>query len=209
MREHGAQVESYKGRRLIIAEHHAAPASSDPGAAPLAARPGVGLSLAFLEPGLVALGSTALVRGAIDLKEGMKDGGESVRTNAEIMDLVRSLERGNVWAVGRFDTLSAQANLPSRVADQLPPITWFSVSGRVNGGILGEIRAQTRDEDSANNLRDVVRGVMAVGKLQAAAHPELEVLLRSLQLGGTGTTVALSFELPAELLDVVGALQAR
>jgi hypothetical protein len=182
MREHGASEETYKGRQVLIA-----PQGGD------------GLSLAFVDPGLVALGSTALVRRAIDLREG----GESVRNNGEMMDLVRSLDRGNVWAVGRFDALRAQANLPARVASQLPPLTWFAVSGRVNGGLLGEIRAQTRDEASANELRDVVRGVIALGKLQADSHPELEVLLRSLQLGGTGSTVALSFELPADLIDLL------
>jgi hypothetical protein len=75
----------------------------------------------------------------------------------------------------------------------------------VNGGILGEVRAQTRDEESASNLRDVVRGVLAIGKLQANAHPEFATVLRSLQLGGSGPTVALSFEIPAEVVDVLGA----
>jgi hypothetical protein len=184
MREHGAEVEDYKGRRLLVANHN-----------------GNSLSLAFIEPGLVALGTAELVRNAIDLK----DGGDSVRSNSEIMNLVRSLDRGNVWAVGRFDALTAQANLPARVANELPPITWFSVSAHVNGGFLGELRAQTRDEESANSLRDVVRGVIALGKLQADAHPELEPVLRTLQLGGTGSTVALSFEVPAEVIDLLGA----
>lgn len=190
MREHGASVEDYNGRRLLVNDRNTVPH---------------GLSLAFVDPGLVALGSTALVRGAID----RKDGGESVRNNDEMMDLVRSLERGNVWAVGRFDSLSSHANLPPRIANQLPPITWFSVSGRVNGGLLGEIRALTHDEESATQFRDVVRGIIALGKLQADAHPELEVLLRSLQLGGTGTTVALSFELPADLIDALARPSAR
>jgi hypothetical protein len=184
MREHGARLEDYKSRRLIIGEHD-----------------GHSLSVAFLDPGLVALGTTELVRNAIDLK----DGGDSVRANDEIMDLVRSLERGNVWALGRFDVLTAQAHLPSRIAGGLPPITWFSASANVNGGLLGELRAQASDEESANSLRDVVRGVIAVGKLQADAHPELQPVLRSLQLGGTGSTVALSFEIPAEVIDLLGA----
>ena len=181
MREHGAVLEEYRGRRLLV---NTAPHP---------------LSLAFVSPGLVALGTTALVRNAIDLK----DGGQNVRQNDEMMTLVRSLERGNVWAVGRFDSLAATANLPPRIASQLPPITWFAVSGHVNGGLLGEVSAQTRDEESASQFRDVVRGVIALGKLQADAHPELEVLLRSLQLGGTGNTVSLSFELPADLIDVL------
>jgi uncharacterized protein DUF3352 len=180
MREHGAAEETYKGRRMFAAQ--------DGGAT---------MSLAFIDPGLVAVGSSTLVRGAID----RKDGGLSVRTNDEIMTLVRSLDRGNVWAVGRFDALAAQANLPSQVVNQLPPITWFAISGHVNGGLLGDVRMQTRDEESANQFRDVIRGVIALGKLQADTHPELEPVLRSIQLGGSGTTVAVSFELPADTID--------
>jgi hypothetical protein len=178
MREHGAVEETYLGRRLFVKE---------------------GLSLAFVEPGLVAVGSGALIRSAID----RKNGGASVRKNDEMMDLVRSLERGNVWAVGRFDALTAQAAVPPQVARQLPPITWFAVSGKVNGGLLGDVRMQTRDEESANQFRDVIRGFIALARLQADAHPELEGLTRSIQLGGSGTTVAVSFELPAETIDLL------
>jgi hypothetical protein len=100
--------------------------------------------------------------------------------------------------------LTAQADLPPRVASQLPPITWFAVSGHVNGGLLGDIRMQTRDEESAKQFRDVVQGIIALGKLQASEHPELETLLRSIQLSGSGSTVAVSFELPAETIDLLG-----
>jgi hypothetical protein len=144
------------------------------------------------------------VRAAID----RRDGGDSVRSNAEIMGLVRSLPRGNVWAVGRFDVLTSQAKLPPRVATELPPINSFAVSGRVNGGLLGEVRVQTRDEESATQFRDVIRGVLALGKMQADSHPQLDVLVRSLQLGGTGTSVSLSFEFPAELVDLLARPQA-
>ena len=186
MREHGAAEETYQGRRLF--------------AAPDSERPGSGaMSLAFFEPGLVAVGSSALVRAAID----RRDGGESVRNNGDIMALVRSLDRGNIWAVGRFDALTSQARLPANVASQLPPITWFAVSGHVNGGLLGDIQMQTRDEESANQFRDVIRGIIALGQMQADSHPELQGLMRSIQLGGTGTKVALSFDLPAEMIDML------
>jgi hypothetical protein len=187
MREHGAAVEEYNTRRLITAEHK---------------EPGGTLSLAFIEPGLVAVGSSPLVRAAIDLK----NGGQSVATNDDNMNLVGSLERGNAWAVGRFDALASQAKLPSGLAAQLPPITWFAASGYVNGGLSGVLRAESRDTASAENLRDVVRGFLALAKLQTASRPELQTLVQSLELGGTGTTVALSFRLPAELFDLLGVL---
>lgn len=187
MRDHGATVGDYKGVRLITG-------------AESPAHPG-GLSLALIEPGLVGVGSTSLVRAAIDLK----NGGKSVTTNDDMMKLVRSLDGGNAWAVGRFEALASQAQLPSGLAAQLLPITWFAASGHVNGGLRGVLRAEMRDEASANNLRDVVRGFLALAKLQAGSRPDLQTLVQSLDLGGTGTTVALSFHLPAEMFDLLGA----
>jgi hypothetical protein len=199
MREHGAHVEDYKGKRLIVGEVSEG-------------RP-VSFALSFMEPGLAAIGSTKLIRLAIDLHQGganPQTGLESVTGNEELMNLVRSLDSGNnAWAVGRFDALSSQAHLPDSVSSRLPAITWFSVSGHVNGGIRGIIRAEARDDEAANNLRDVMRGFMALAKMQSGSRPELQAMMGSLELGGTGKTVALSFMVPAEVFDVIGAAANR
>lgn len=201
MREHGARVEEYKGVRLIIS-----PAGSADSTAPQARpRQGDALSVAFIEPGLVGLGSALLVRNAIDLKTG----GDNVTANEEMMALVKSLESGNVWAAGRFDALTSQARLPGGLAERLPPMTWFSASGHVNGGLSGVLRAETSDDTSASNLRDVVRGLLALATMQAGSRPEMLAMVQSLQLGGTGTTVTLSFDVPAEVFDSLGASSNR
>jgi hypothetical protein len=197
MREHGATVEEYKGGRLIVAQA----GSADGAAADKLPRPLDALSVTFIEPGLVGLGSTQLVRNAIDLRAG----GDNVTANEEMMSLVKSLESGNVWAVGRFDALTSQARLPGDLAGRLPPITWFSASGHVDGGLSGILRAETRDDESASNLRDVARGLLALAKMQAGSRPEMRATVQSLQLGGTGKSVALSFEVPAEVLDFLGS----
>lgn len=194
MREHGAGVEDYKGVRVITGVPQTSPDGTQAGRMHE-------LSVAFIEPGLVALGSSMLVRNAIDLKAG----GDNVTANEELMKLVESLERGNVWAVGRFDALSSQAQLPDEIATRLPPITWFSASGFINGGVSGVLRAEARDEPSAENLRDVIRGFLALAKMQAGSRPEILAMVQSLQLGGTGTTVALSFEVPEAVFDLLGA----
>jgi hypothetical protein len=183
MRAQGAQAEDYRGKRLITARH-----GSD------------SFSVAFVQPGLVAVGSSPLVRGAIDLQSG----GDNVTNNGELMNLVRSLDSGNAWAVGRFDALRSKAHLPDAMSSQLPPITWFSVSSHVNGGIRGVVRAEASDDQAASNLRDVVRGFVALAKMQAGAKPEFQAVLQSLELGGTGKTVALSFSVPIEVFDVIG-----
>ena len=106
---------------------------------------GAGLSLPSSSPAWSPSASSALVR---QRHRSRKTAATASGRNDDIMTLVRSLDRGNVWAVGRFDALTSQANLPSSVASQLPPITWFAVSGHVNGGLLGDVR-----------MRDPRRGV--------------------------------------------------
>jgi hypothetical protein len=184
MRDHGGRVEDYKGKRVIAAETPQENRS---------------VSLAFLEPGLIAVGSADMVHSAVDLT----GGGASVTSNEAVMHLVRDLDAGNVWAVGRFDALASQAALPAGVSEQLPAIQWFSASAHVDTGVRGIIKADARDEEAATGLRDVIRGVMALVKLQASRRPELDMLLRGLELGGAGKTVALTFDLPSELFDLL------
>ena len=188
MREHGAQVEEYNGKR-VIAQHDVPQPAGD------------SIALTFLEPGLVAVGSGQMLRTAIDLQKS----GENVTKNAALMALMRSLDRGNAWAVGRLDALRTTGRLPEQIASQFPAITWFSVSSRVDSDIHGTVRADARDDEAANNLREVVRGFLALAKLQAGNRPELQTLVQSLELGGTGKSVALSFSISGAVFDAFGA----
>ena len=197
MREHGAQVVDYKDKRIIVA-----PTPTPPPADPNSPAPGTQtkpeFALSFLKPGLVALGSSSLIRRAIDLE----NGGDNVTTNEEVMNLVRSLDSGNAWAVGRFDTLRTTGKLPDAM-NQLPPISWLSVMGQVNTGINGVVRAETTSDEAAKNLRDVVQGFLALGRLQAGSKPEMQAFMQSLQISGSGKTVALSFSLPGTVIDLI------
>lgn len=196
MREHGAQVGQYKGKRLIEAavEKPVDPNTPRPENAP---KP-QDLTVAFLKPGLVALGSSLLVRRAIDLE----NGGDSAVNNEEVMTLVRSLDSGDAWAVGRFDTLRAAAKLPQGIGE-LPPITWFSATGTVNDGINAVLSAEAGTDEAAKNLRDVIQGFVALANLQAGSKPELKAVVQSLELSGTGKRVALRFSVPGRVLDLM------
>lgn len=192
-REHGGVVEDYNGKRLIskgdigIHEGHGRHNSKS-------------MTVAFLEPGVVAVGETGIVKRAIDRRSA-----DSVEGNSEIMNLVKDIDDSNAWAVGRFDALMSQAKLPEGVASQIPSVRLFSASGHINGGINAIIRAEARDDQAAQNLRDVVQGFLALAKLQSNQQPELQALANSLQLSGTGKTVALSFRLPSEVIDALAA----
>lgn len=179
IRERGGIASDYKGKRVLE--------QANPGAAQ------TGLALAFMEPGLLVFGALAGVRQAIDLSAG----GANITTNDDVMGLVRGIESGNAWVVGRFDALTARANLTREMANRLPAITWFSASGRFEGGVEGLVRAEARDEAAAGNLRDVIQGLMALGRLQAGGRSAATAVINSLQLGGQGKTVSLKFSIPA------------
>lgn len=183
--EQGGAVEHYREKRLIsrsaIAEGHDG-------------------TLAFLEPGLVAIGDTRTVKRAIDAQMSAS----SVRSNDELMTLVAQMERGNnAWAVGRFDVLSSHANLPQQLTRQLPPVKWFAAAGHINGGVAGVLRVEATDEAAADLLRRQVSGAMAFGEMMGRSDPRISAALSSVQMSGSGRTVQLSFEVPAELLELL------
>lgn len=188
MREHGAQVEDYKGKRLVVGPANGRQPS---------------LAVAFVEPGFVAIGTTGLVRGAIDLSSG----GTGVTGNEAVMNLVRDLDSGDVWAVGRFDALTSQAQLPPTVRDRIPSIQWFSAMASVDWGLRGTLKVEALNEASAASIRDVIQGIMAFAQLQSGSRPELATLLQSLSLGGNGKTVALAFDVPAGVFDLLDSLR--
>jgi hypothetical protein len=186
VRQHGSTVEDYKGTRLLV--HGQA-----------------GGAVAFLEPGIAAVGTPESVRLAIDTKAS----GQNIRSNDAVMRFVREVDGGNTWGVAHFDSIIGGRQLPPEIASQLPPITWVSASGNVNGGVRTTLRVEARDETAANDLRQVVQGFIALARLQVGKRPEFADLLNSLQLGGTGTTVSLSLEIPSTVIDALGAIAGQ
>jgi hypothetical protein len=185
IREQGGVVEDYKGSRLLVHET-------------------MKLAVAFVEPGLAAIGTPDAVRIAIDTKAS----GADVKDNDELMRLVREVDDGDGWVVARFDAF-ASSRLPADVVKQLPAISWFSATAAIDTGLQGQLRLEARDEESAQNLRQVIQGFVALARLQANQQAQLAELLNSLQLEGVGKTVSVSFAIPSELIDVLGALRAQ
>jgi hypothetical protein len=189
VREQNGTVEDYRGVKLMIV-----PGDNDT------------MGVAFPEAGLAVVGRAEAVRKAIDTKQGASP---DITTNAEVMNHVASMDDANAWAVGRFDAMARQGRLPSQLAGQLPPINWFSARGRINGGVEGVIQAEANTDEAAADLREVVRGFMALARLNTRQSAEITALLNSLQLGGDGRTVTVSFTIPAEVVDAFVALRQR
>ncbi len=184
--QHGGTAELYRDKRLV--SRAAQPEGQGSG------------TLAFLEPGLIAIGDTATIKRAIDAQLSAT----SVTSNDEIMTLVAQIERThNAWAVGRFDVLTSQANLPEQVLRQIPPVKWFAAAGHINGGVSGMVRVEATDDEAAELLRRQVNGAMAFGEMMSRSDPRAAAMLKSLDVSGTGKSVQLSFTVPAELLQMV------
>ncbi|MEE2637198.1 MAG: hypothetical protein VYE68_08215 [Acidobacteriota bacterium] len=183
-RRGGATLSEQAGTRIVSID------TGDPGV----------LAMGFMEPGLVAVGDLTAVQDAADRSTGSAD----ITSNPVMMRLLDHVDNSsNAWAVGRFGDLNALGVVPEEVLARMPPIAAFAVDGRVNGGVSGSLAIEGRDDQAGQNLRDVVRGFMALAQLQTTGRPELQAMIDSLQLGGTGATVTLSFWLPSEALDLI------
>jgi len=186
--EHGAVIGDYQGKSIIT--HHDNDNTND--------TPADDMAVGFVEADLIAFGSVNAVHAAIDAR---RDG--NILSNNDVMKLVNEIDNANAWAVGRFDAIASQAHLPAEVQGYLPAISWFSAATHVNGGVSGTLKAEAKDETSAQNLRDVIQGVLAVAKMGSGNNPAVKAMADSLILSGEGKTVAVAFTVPSELLDVI------
>lgn len=200
-REHkGVQIEEFHGARLLRLVHDSEDSSKSTPPRDGEQHQRKTAVLAFVEPGLLMFGEEAPVKRALSRSA------QNVLTNSEMMGMISEVEgNANLWAVGRVEALAKNAKLPEQIASQIPQVTWFSASSRINGGLSGELRAEARDDDAAKNLREVVQGFLALVRMQAGNKPEMQAMVQSLQLSGTGKTVALSFQVPAEFINAMAA----
>jgi len=201
-REHkNVQIEDFHGARLLRLVHDNEDASSQTTPPRDGERHHMRTAvLAFVEPGLLMFGEE------VPVKRALSRSAETVQTNSEMMNLISEVEgNANLWAVGRVDALAKNAKLPEQIASQIPQVTRFAASSRINGGLSAELRAEARDDEAAKNLREVVQGFLALVKMQAGNKPEMQTLVQSLQLTSSGKSVALSFQVPAEFINAMAA----
>jgi hypothetical protein len=202
--QHGAKIETYKGRKLIL---HDGLASRDAVSihgegAEVSVSKSTG-GVVFLEPGLLGLGDAAALRQAIDASTDQRN----VTSNAEVMGFIAEAERaGNAWVIGKFDAIARNAEIPDEVKSHMPGVQWFLASTRVNGGVTGTLRADATDDKAAEDLRQIVNGGLAAARLMSGKDPQIEAMLRSLQVTGTGKTVGVSFTISPEMLDTIVGL---
>lgn len=158
-------------------------------------------ALAFLDADLLAIGHVDGIRAAIDVAAA----GQGVATNADLMRVINGVEASaDAWLVGHARYLVEQYQyhqIPGQVRSQLEGIDWVTVNANVDRDVHGVIRAETRDESTAQELRSVIGGLLAATRMFAELGPLEAEALGSLRVAGTGSSVELSFRFPGHLLD--------
>ena len=178
-RARGATLGEYEGRRLV----KTVAGESE-------------VAMAFVEDGVVALGSERTIRRAIDLVAT----GDDITSNALLMSMFGNIESGSdAWVIGRLDDSTVPAWLPEVVATQTQKVAAFAATVRINGGVSGMVTVETRDDEAGQNLHDILQGFLVLTRMQTISQPELRTLLDSLKLSTLGTAVSLSFTFPLEI----------
>ncbi len=122
------------------------------------------------------------------------------------MGMIAEVEgNANLWRSAASRPWPRTRNSPSRSPRRFPRSPGSRPRSRINGGLSGELRAEARDDEAAKNLRRVVQGFLALVKMQAGNKPEMQSMVQSLQLSGTGKSVALSFQVPAEFINAMAS----
>jgi hypothetical protein len=195
--EHGAVVQEYAGKRMLVFSTSADQTTTETKHA--------SGGVAFLETGVIALGEAEALKKAIDAAAT----GDNVKKNTELMNVINDVRgSGNAWFVAKVDAVTSSVGLPDELRSHIPAVSMLAVTAHVNGGVSGAIRADARDDQAAQQLRDVVRGALAAGQLVSGENPKIDAMLKSLQITGSGRTVGITFTVPLEMLDLLNGVAA-
>jgi hypothetical protein len=176
--DHGGVMEEYHGKHLFLAPKRDGGGNRD-------------MAIAFLSADELALGGVDLVRAAVDAPASATP--DTIVGNREMMDLMQDAASGNAWVVGRLEAVQRRIPLPPSMTGQVPPIRLVSASANFNGGLKATIKAETADKAAADQLRDLVRGAISLARLNPGSNPSFQDVMKSVELGGTGSNVQMSF----------------
>jgi hypothetical protein len=160
------------------------------------------VAVAFLDDQTLVLGSQSSVEAVI---ENRASGAGGLRGNAALLALIESVKPGSTfWMAGDQTLLS---NLPQSVPGaggtgmQLPALRSMVVTGDLDPVVALQITGETADAAAAQNMADIVRGLVAMASLQAQQKPELKQLASAVSVTTEAHRVRVNARFPYELLD--------
>jgi hypothetical protein len=184
IRDRGGLIETHNGHSVFVHREG-----------------GEEMSAAFVRPDLLAVGDANLVRRTL----GPQGAVLNLTANDELMALIRGASGSTAWMAGYFDAVSRSLKLPPSMSARVPPVRLVLAKADINGGMTAALRAETASNEAAEQLREAVRGFIALARFQAASQPQFESALKSLELSGTDKTVQVSVAFSPETLRALAS----
>jgi len=89
---------------------------------------------------------------------------------------------------------------PPGVTERLPALASFVLSGRLGESLFLVAKARSAEPAGAQNLAELVRGLLALGRLSASMGPELSNVLDTVRIDQADDRVAISLEAPFDVV---------
>ncbi|MDH4198275.1 MAG: DUF3352 domain-containing protein [Candidatus Aminicenantes bacterium] len=156
---------------------------------------------AFLDESNIVLGSDAVVKSIVDIKQGR---GENLARNAEMQKVIKAVNtKALVW--GGF---AIPPDMMKKAAASNPMLQSLeSISGLVlafdyrDKALAIEIKGLGGDADKNKNLADMLAGFKAMGGAATASNPDLGEVLNRVEIGAGADYVSISANIPQDLMD--------
>jgi hypothetical protein len=153
---------------------------------------------------LIVAGSLTAVKEALDR---MAAPAPSVVDNADLMNSIRTIQTGNqVWAAGKFD-INSFGNLPPQASGQIGQLASSLQGGtyqmRVDQDVHITATGVFSTADMAKATGDMLRGLLAMGKVQATQQPTLAQLLNGVDVQNNGSTLTVNVNASGDVLKQI------
>jgi hypothetical protein len=100
-------------------------------------------------------------------------------------------------------SIPAPGSSPDGASMQLPALQSLTVTGDLDPQVSVAITGEARDALAAQNLADVVRGLVAMASLQAQQRPELQQLASAISVTTEENRVLVNARVPYETLEML------
>ena len=165
--------------------------------------------VAFID-NLILAGNLPAVKGAIDR---MAAPAPSVVQNAGLMDQIRTIGAGNqVWAAGHFDLSMLGNRLPmpaGKVGDLAHSLNGGTYEMRIDQDVHVKASGSFGSADMAKATTDMLRGLVAVARLQVAQDDTLIHLIDGLSIENSNDKLLISFNASGDLLKQLQTLKPK
>ena len=158
---------------------------------------------------LVLLGQSNAVKKAVEQVQ--LPASSPLRT--DLMAAIQTIDVGNqIWGVGDFsvgDLSNLGVRGPAPALEMLKSLKSGTYQMHVDTGIQARAVGNFTDVESAKNIGDLVRGALAVAKMQIAQQQvDMVKLLDGIQVTNSGTTLTLRIDESGELLKKLKDLRS-